>query len=75
MSRHGSRRSDRVQPERPAPPAESVVRAAAEPEAAPAAAPPARVHWTWKLTAVLFASAFVLLLLDEWISTIYRMMQ
>jgi len=39
----------------------------------PAPAGPARLHWTWKLTTVVWAGGFLFLLLYEWGGTVYRM--
>jgi hypothetical protein len=79
MSRHGSRRSERVQSDKPAAAATAVSAARTpEPAATPAPTPaagPQRLHWTWKLTTLLWAGAFVALMLYEWAGTVYRMFQ
>jgi hypothetical protein len=74
MSRHGSRRGERVQTEKPAPAAEPAAAAAAAPEGPAAPAGPSGLHWTWKLTTVVWGATFLFLLLYEWGGTVYRML-
>jgi hypothetical protein len=77
MARHGSRRGERVQSEKPVPAAEAGIRPPASPAPESGPVPPQApgLHWTWKAATLVFAGAFLILLLYDWLGALYRLTQ